>query len=563
MRIGFPLPSARYGTRLGQLMGACVLALSLHAAWSMAGIPAANSRHFPQVAIGGSAATFVTIHNPGERQIAVRVTLFSSNADPFRNEEVELPANATRTLVLSDPAGPLRNGWARLTSQARFDATLFFRISGVGNAGVLPAAPSRFLQLFAFIEDDINTGIAIANTSEANASSLTFRAFDLSGQLLFERTIELAPLNHMALFLTEEPFSMTRDGSIEITSTQPIVAVSLRQDGDLLSSAPVLTPFEPQGIQEPVDTDQLADGAVTREKIAPGDVVHSINGLAEDVSLTAGSNVTLSTSGDSIRISASFPPQPPQGLPGEQGPPGPPGPQGDQGPPGSPGPAGSPGPTGSRGPQGERGPAGPAGPNGSPGARGAVGPAGPPGARGERGPVGLVGPPGARGAVGPSGPPGPQGARGLQGDSGPTGPAGPIGLPGPKGDTGATGPQGPKGDPGATGPQGARGDTGPRGFQGLPGSTGPAGATGARGPAGPEGPPGPAGVASVVIRRCNNTVSCSCSSGELLTGGGAACNFFDFLVESRPQSTSTWTVSCKNSSGSFTTPDRIQILCIR
>ncbi len=49
----------------------------------------------------------------------------------------------------------------------------------------------------------------------------------------------------------------------------------------------------------------LPDGAVTEAKIAAGQVVKSINSLTDSVTLAAGNNVNIATSGDSIVISAS------------------------------------------------------------------------------------------------------------------------------------------------------------------------------------------------------------------------------------------------------------------
>ena len=53
-----------------------------------------------------------------------------------------------------------------------------------------------------------------------------------------------------------------------------------------------------------VGTNQLADNAVTSSKIASGQAVKSFNGLFDNVSLVAGSNVTLTPSGNTLTISS-------------------------------------------------------------------------------------------------------------------------------------------------------------------------------------------------------------------------------------------------------------------
>jgi len=54
-----------------------------------------------------------------------------------------------------------------------------------------------------------------------------------------------------------------------------------------------------------VNADQLADGAVSGAKIGSGQVVKSINTVKDDVTLQAGTNVTIGASGNTLTISAS------------------------------------------------------------------------------------------------------------------------------------------------------------------------------------------------------------------------------------------------------------------
>ena len=50
----------------------------------------------------------------------------------------------------------------------------------------------------------------------------------------------------------------------------------------------------------------VIDGSITEAKIASGQVVKSINGIKDTATLKAGSNVTISTSGDEIEIAATY-----------------------------------------------------------------------------------------------------------------------------------------------------------------------------------------------------------------------------------------------------------------
>ncbi len=220
---------------------------------------------------------------------------------------------------------------------------------------------------------------------------------------------------------------------------------------------------------------------------APQSVVTSLNTKTGDVTLAAGSNVTITPSGNTLTIDAPL----------TAGPSGPSGPQGLAGDTGAEGPAG---------PSGALGTQGPAGPSGPQGLQGLTGEAGPSGPSGPAGPQGLnwKGPyVGANayaindavsftdgssyvciqtttandgndpsnpaywqllaevGASGPSGPAGPSGTKGDTGEQGIQGSSGPIGLQGIQGLAGPIGPSGP------TGPQGNQGNQGNQGYAGL------------------------------------------------------------------------------------------------
>ena len=54
-----------------------------------------------------------------------------------------------------------------------------------------------------------------------------------------------------------------------------------------------------------VTTEKIADGAVTAAKIGTGQVVKSLNGLRDNVTLSAGANITLQANGNQLQIEAS------------------------------------------------------------------------------------------------------------------------------------------------------------------------------------------------------------------------------------------------------------------
>ena len=152
--------------------------------------------------------------------------------------------------------------------------------------------------------------------------------------------------------------------------------------------------------------------------------VTSLNTFTGDLTLSAGTNVTITPAGNTLTFAASVPA----------------GPTGPTGATGLTGPAGPAGATGAQGIQGLTGATGPTGPTGATGLTGATGAQG---IQGNQGNQGFIG------ATGPTGPTGAQGLAGITGAMGATGPAGATGGQGPAGQTGATGPIGPIGPAGA------------------------------------------------------------------------------------------------------------------
>ncbi|MFF4098215.1 hypothetical protein [Streptomyces sp. NPDC001903] len=125
---------------------------------------------------------------------------------------------------------------------------------------------------------------------------------------------------------------------------------------------------------------------------------------------------------------------------------------------------------------------------------------------GKRGPQGPQGKPGRPGHPGRPGVQGPQGFQGEPGERGPQGFQGNQGFQGTPG-TGSQGTQGFQGEPGERGPQGFQGNQGFQGFQGNQGFQGEAGATGT--------------VTTYVNSATeDSTVTVTCNTGDLATGGG-------------------------------------------
>ncbi len=262
-------------------------------------------QYFAQYGIGGPAETSFDVHNPGGAVIVVEVELFNSDGSAFDSGLLAVAAGGTDSLVFTDPEGQVRNGWARLTSDDPFNATVFFRIAGVGNVGVLPGEQGVKFKLFSFVGGGTDTAYAVSNTSETQSSTVTMRFFNTGGEFQKEVEKTYGPGEHEAVFVTQEPLLVEEDGLVEFMATQPVIILSLRADNNLLSSTAVLRP-EGMGLEPgSITTELLADGAVTGNKIADGAVVRSLNDLTDAVTLAAGDNVTVTPNGQTLTIAAT------------------------------------------------------------------------------------------------------------------------------------------------------------------------------------------------------------------------------------------------------------------
>ncbi len=274
-----------------------------------------KTQYFAQFAIGGTAETHITAHNPGEETIIVNIEFRRSDGSLFLNDEFELGPGATETRAYANSeTGPV-DGWAKLTSEGEFTSTLFYKIADVGNVGVPPSPQAEQLKLFTYVAPGTDTGLAIANPSDSSGCEMTFHIYDRAGQFQQDVTKTLAPLEHDALLVSQPPFNVGADGSVLIEASGPVLALALRLDSGLLASTPVVTPQGAPLLPGAVTTEHLADGAVTAEKIrdntitgdkiAPNEVVRSINDITDHVSLVAGPNVTITPSGQQLTISSS------------------------------------------------------------------------------------------------------------------------------------------------------------------------------------------------------------------------------------------------------------------
>ena len=218
--------------------------------------------YFPHLAVGAGWQTTITYINYSSEEVSCQTDFLSDQGSPLMVSFAGLGTVDSRTDVLP-PGGsvheetdvelssPLVPGWARASCSGPVKASLLFRRfeGGVptGEAGVNAATvpATRFVSFAEQGEGRLGTGVAYANPSDT-AALLTFTARDSAGQALASVDRNLSPNGHGAVNMSDL-FDLTSfTGSLEVTSTEPIVTLSLNFEAD-----PVFSSLPPGELDEP------------------------------------------------------------------------------------------------------------------------------------------------------------------------------------------------------------------------------------------------------------------------------------------------------------------------
>ena len=213
--------------------------------------------YFPHLAVGASWQTTITYINYSSEEVTCQTDFLSDDGSPLMvsfadkgtvpsRTDVLLPGGSVHQETNVELSAPIAPGWARATCSGPVKASLLFRqhnSAGVPvaeaavNAATIPA--TRFVTFAEQGEGQNGTGVAYANPSDTSAM-LTFTARDADGQMLASANQKLSAGGHgaqnMELLFGLSSFA----GSLEITSTEPIVTLSLN-----FEAAPVFSSLPP------------------------------------------------------------------------------------------------------------------------------------------------------------------------------------------------------------------------------------------------------------------------------------------------------------------------------
>ena len=222
--------------------------------------------YFPHLAVGASWQTTITYINYSSEEVTCQTDFISDDGSPLMVSFADQGTVPSRTDVLL-PGGSVHQetnvelsapGWAQATCSGPVKASLLFRqhsSAGVPvaeaavNAATVPA--TRFVTFAEQGEGQNGTGVAYANPSDTSAL-VTFTARDALGQTLDSVDKPLSPGWHGAQNMATLFDLSSFTGSLEVTSTVPIVTLSLNFEADpVFSSLP------------PGEVDAAAQGSTT------------------------------------------------------------------------------------------------------------------------------------------------------------------------------------------------------------------------------------------------------------------------------------------------------------
>ncbi len=232
-----------------------------------AGIIGSREQQFTQLVVNGGATTVFSIHNPGQDGVDVTIQLYDSAGNPLEDRVVAVAPGGTESRTFGGADGLLSVGWAKLSAASSFTVTEFFEITGLNRVGVLASNVSSESRFFGFVNERLDTGVAVNNASAEQGTDVTVRIFDGDGnEVQPEASFPLGALQQRAVFLTELFEGLTDfEGTVQVSSSPlPVGSVALTQEAstNLLATIATTSPEPPPfGTVDPVGNIRLADDA--------------------------------------------------------------------------------------------------------------------------------------------------------------------------------------------------------------------------------------------------------------------------------------------------------------
>jgi hypothetical protein len=197
-----------------------------------------SAYYFSQLALGGGWQTTLTYINYSPQAVTCVTNFFADSGAPLlvpfgggtvssRTDTLQ-PGGSFHDESKADLSAPVVQGWAQAVCNGPIKASLLYRLyqqgAPVGEAGVnAMTAPATKFATFA----ETRTGVAYANPSATQSALVTFTVVNTAGVKLGSTSLVLLPGEHGAKNLGPLLGLQNFVGFVEITSSVPIVSLSL------------------------------------------------------------------------------------------------------------------------------------------------------------------------------------------------------------------------------------------------------------------------------------------------------------------------------------------------
>jgi hypothetical protein len=226
-------------------------------------VPPSQSYYFSQLAFSGGYQTTLTYVNYSTQTVTCLTNFYTDSGSPLlmpfsegtistRTDTLQ-PGQVIHDQTVANLSAPVAQGWAQAECNGPVQASVLYRLyqSGVpvGEASVnAETAPTTKFATFA----QTATGVAYANPSTTQSATITLTVISSAGALLGSTNINLGPLAHGAANLGPLLGLQSFTGFVEVTSTIPIISLSLNAEafpvfsslppGDLPSTTTLFVP---------------------------------------------------------------------------------------------------------------------------------------------------------------------------------------------------------------------------------------------------------------------------------------------------------------------------------
>jgi hypothetical protein len=216
----------------------------------LAPLSSSNNYYFSDLAFGGGYQTTLTYFNYSPQTVTCVTHFYSDQGTPLAipfgqgtistRTDVLAPGGSVHDQSVAVLSAAVSEGWAQGGCNGPVEASVLYRLyqAGVATGEASVAAETAPTTAFATFAQTA-TGVAYANPSTTQSATITIAAYNAAGSKLGSQVITLGPLAHGAANIGPLLGLQNFTGGIKITSTIPIVSLSLNAEAfPVFSSLP-------------------------------------------------------------------------------------------------------------------------------------------------------------------------------------------------------------------------------------------------------------------------------------------------------------------------------------